>query len=156
MKPIQIKDCEHYGINEEGVVINTESGKVLKTDLNNCGYKRVTLWAKSQKRIRIAVHRLVAMHYVKNPEEKPVVNHIDGNKLNNHYLNLEWVSCKENTRHAFKKGLRKGPNRLPDKVVRMVRWEQAEGLLSRKDICEKYGISVHQYDDLSRYYKDLV
>lgn len=111
MKPIQINGCYHYHINSEGVVVNTRTGRVLKTDLNNCGYRRVTLWSDHQTRERVAVHRLVALHYVENPFAKDMVNHIDGNKLNNHYTNLEWVTCSENTIHAFKTGLRKSWNK---------------------------------------------
>ena len=107
MRPIQIEGCEHYSLNEEGVVINTKTGRILKTDLTNVGYRRVTLWSTEQKAIRITIHRLVALHFIPNPKNLPYVNHIDGLKINNHYLNLEWCDCKQNTNHAFKLGLRK-------------------------------------------------
>lgn len=153
MRPIQFKGCEHYSINAEGVVINTETNKVLKTDLNSCGYKRVTLWSKEQRRIRCTVHRLVAIHFLPTEEGKDMVNHIDGNKLNNHHSNLEWVTCRENTLHAFDKKLRRPHNSLPDEIVRAIRVDKREGILSRKEILEKYNISVHQFHDVKRNYK---
>ena len=157
MKRIRFEGCHHYSINEEGVVINTESGRVLKTDLNSAGYKRVTLWTKQQTRKRITVHRLVAMHYIPMIDAgKPFVNHKDGNKLNNHYFNLEWVSCKENTQHAFKNGLRKGPNRLPDHIVKVMRQAHEDGW-GRKSIIEHFQLPKHQVDDVlyRGYYKDV-
>ena len=56
-----------------------------------------------KERIPLAIHRLVAQMFVSGNDE--CVNHIDGNKLNNYYKNLEWVSLSYNTKHAYKNKL---------------------------------------------------
>lgn len=77
--------------------------KNKKTDKD--GYFRVYL-SKSSKKKQFMVHRLVAEAFIKNPDNRPVVNHIDGNKQNNAITNLEWCTRSENDLHAFRLGLR--------------------------------------------------
>ena len=91
---------EGYTITRQGQVIS-KKGIVLKLFLQH-GYERLTLWKVidgEKKGFNLRVHRLVAEAFVPNPEGKPFVNHIDGNKRNNHADNLEWVSNRENINH---------------------------------------------------------
>ena len=74
-------------------------GQILTHNICRKGYHRVGLH-KDGKRQYKAVHRLVAKLFVDNPGSKPEVNHIDGDKSNNHYTNLEWVTRSENIKHA--------------------------------------------------------
>ena len=78
-------------------------GKILKS-CNCLGYKILTL-SKDNIKTNYRVHRIVAEHFINNPDNKPYVNHIDGNKKNNHFSNLEWCTRSENSLHAYKIGL---------------------------------------------------
>jgi len=83
---------------------------------NKDGHMRVWLSRNSKKR-PFFVHRLVAISFIPNPENKPVVNHIDGNPSNNHVSNLEWSTRSENDKHAFRLGMRKPSNGGTNKYV---------------------------------------
>ena len=82
-----------------------EKIKVQRPRSESCPYRYVQLSVKDQPHHE-AVHRAVAKAFIPNPDNKPMVNHIDGNKLNNNACNLEWVTCSENHQHAFYTGLR--------------------------------------------------
>ena len=88
----------------------TSNGKLkyIKQSLKTNGYFQVKLFKDGVRKYYI-VHRLVAKTFVPNPDNKPEVNHIDGNKQNNHASNLEWVTSRENQLHAFQLGLQKAP-----------------------------------------------
>jgi hypothetical protein len=73
--------------------------KILKPDIVK-GYHRYTL-SNNNIQKRFVVHRLVAFHFIENKENKPCVNHKDGNKFNNCVDNLEWVTYSENERHSY-------------------------------------------------------
>ena len=100
-----IKDYEgYYQISSEGNIRNIKTQQILKGDTNNLGYRRVTLYTPIRK--RFFIHRLVALHFCEGYSEELVVNHKDGNKQNNNYLNLEWVTRSENDLHAYNMNLR--------------------------------------------------
>ena len=82
-----------------------EKIKVQRPRSESCPYRYVQLSVKDQPHHE-AIHRAVAKAFIPNPDNKPMVNHIDGNKLNNNACNLEWVTCSENHQHAFSTGLR--------------------------------------------------
>lgn len=74
-------------------------GKILKGRHTGKGYLSVALFRNSVRK-STCIHRLVAQAFIPNPENKPEVNHIDENKLNNNVSNLEWVTPKENSNHG--------------------------------------------------------
>lgn len=80
------------------------AGKVLSDCDNGSGY-RVVGFNVNGKQCMKTIHKLVATAFIDNPENKPCVNHIDGNKLNNNVTNLEWVTYSENMYHAVNTGL---------------------------------------------------
>ena len=91
-------------ISNYGRVKNAKKNTFRKLTLANNGYLVISLWNKEKKeRIPLLIHRLVATLFLNEYNE--CVNHIDGNKQNNYYKNLEWCTLAENTIHAYKNKL---------------------------------------------------
>jgi len=102
-----------YSVDEDGSVFSHISGRKLTPGLLR-GYPSVKLAGKNR-----TVHRLVAEAFLPDFPDKPQVNHIDGDKLNNHISNLEMSTASENLLHAFKTGLKvsvKGENHTNSKL----------------------------------------
>ena len=100
----QINDYDNYYIYDNGDVLNTTTNKILRGSISEHGYKYYRLSKNNQKKMYYA-HRLVAEYFLDNPNNLPVVNHKDGNKLNNNVDNLEWTSYSENAEHAHQNNL---------------------------------------------------
>ncbi len=100
---MEIKDYPNYLIYNNGQIYS--KNRYLRLTIRG-DYYRVQLYCDGIKSI-FSVHILVAQYFCENPDNKTFVNHKDGNKLNNHYTNLEWVTQSENSRHAHNLGLNK-------------------------------------------------
>lgn len=100
-----------YSVSENGEIRKDTTGRIL-SQATQQGYKHVTLIIDGKQK-RMRVHRLVAEVFLENIENKPYVNHKDGNRSNNHVNNLEWVTPSENTQHAVSKGLFKSGTARP-------------------------------------------
>lgn len=81
-------------------------GKTIEVKLYEAGGHENNRYLVLPKNEFKYVHRLVATHFIDNPEDKPTVNHIDGDKQNNHVDNLEWATYQENAQHAWANGLK--------------------------------------------------
>jgi len=124
--------------------------KILKTRYGKVGYEYCILSDNKVKKT-LKIHRLVALHFVPNPDNKKQVNHKDGNKANNNDWNLEWNTPKENIKHAYKIGLRKGIrgikshlSKLTEDNVLNIRKEYLTGNISQGKLGNKYGVSQGQ------------
>lgn len=97
-----------YEVSDSGDIRNKETGALLVGDVNNAGYHRVCLYKKGHNppKQRMFRHRLVATHFIPNPNNLPEVNHIDLDKANNSARNLEWVTRGENEHHGRVNGAR--------------------------------------------------
>ena len=131
-----------YSVDENGNVFSHISGRKLKPFLTGGGYSYVNLAGKNRK-----VHRLVTEAFLPNFLEKPQVNHLDGDKQNNHISNLEMATSSENMLHAVKTGLQvslKGENngnaKLTNEDVIIIKRLLREGR-TNSSIAKKFGVS---------------
>jgi hypothetical protein len=97
--PFEIVGKNNYYVSTKGSFKNNKN-VIINDHKYNSGYKRIYINNKSY-----SLHRLVALTFLENPENKEAVNHIDGNKLNNELTNLEWATCLENNMHKIQTGL---------------------------------------------------
>lgn len=101
-KPIEM--CpDRYLISDSGEVYSLATNRKMKAEIDHKGYMRYSLTINKKCKHALA-HRLVAMAFIPNPENKETVDHINGNKLDNRVSNLKWATLLENVRN---------PNTLP-------------------------------------------
>ena len=113
---VEIEGFEKYEVSNLGRVRNIKSGRILKPHLNHNGYLKHHLY-KHNKLKELFLHRIIAIAFIDNPEEKPQVNHIDENKLNNDLSNLEWCTERENVIHGTR--TKRAAEKLSKKVIQL-------------------------------------
>lgn len=94
-----IKGYERYAVSTEGAIKRIANGKVLKPQMTSKGYQVVRLYNDDGNKL-LKVHRLVANAFIENPNNLPMVNHLDENKTNNHVCNLEWCDNQYNSTYG--------------------------------------------------------
>ena len=148
-----------YQVSEDGV-ITSPHGRILSHQIDYKGYHRVVLQAGRKHRIQTGVHRLVALCHIPNPENKPEVNHIDGDKDNNHVSNLQWATTAENVEHSVRLGLAQHPTgfaarraRLTPELIADIHRMLGEGV-KQTEIARITGISQATISQVKRGVRD--
>jgi hypothetical protein len=95
----KIEGYENYHVSNSGNVINSKTGKIRKPTINNSGFFTIALY-KDTKIKSYLLHRLIAVAFVENPDNKSCICHIDHNKLNNNLENLRFSTSQENSYHS--------------------------------------------------------
>jgi len=142
MKNLEFLGFKDYCVDKSGKVYSLKSNRFLKPQQQRTGYYTVSLRNDTEVKT-VSLHRVVALAFIENPEGKPQVNHINGDKSDNSVCNLEWMTPKENVQHAYDTGLARG-TRNPD---RFLSDDVAHGVCiliqdswRNKDIAESFGI----------------
>lgn len=143
-----IVECgDNYEVSDLGNVRNAKTNRVLKQNKHPKGYIKVRL-CLNMKSNDYQVHRLVALAFIHNQENKPQVNHIDSVRDNNKLSNLEWCTNSENQQHSISKGLSKkqiGENRpaskLKEEDVREIRILWETGNYQQRELANMYGVA---------------
>ena len=114
--------------------------RIMKQWDNTHGYMCVRLMKNGEKHSK-RVNRLVGQAFLDNPDNKPIVNHIDGNKKNNHLSNLEWCTHQENNLHAIDNELREV--KIPEKTAKYIRdrYDENDIRYTAKAFAVRFGIS---------------
>ncbi len=129
-------DIGNYILHEDGRIFSKNRNRFMTFAKNPAGYLCCNISGKQN-----GVHVFIAKAFIPNPENKPYVNHKDGNKANNAVLNLEWTTPSENNCHALKTGLRKP--KLKDWQVKLSRWliEYYPEKYTRTGLAKFYGVT---------------
>lgn len=137
MKPVSGYEGLYY-VTDTGKIYGEKSQKWLKPSLTDRGYCRVKLY-KNAVGNSIFIHRLVAETFIPNPDNKPQINHKDGNKTNNSIDNLEWVTQMENNIHAIRTGLNSTKNAVRSNMKKVRQYSREGEFIKEWDSMSEAG-----------------
>lgn len=154
-----IKDIKgfegRYTISNLGIVRSRLTNIIMKPNITRFGYARINLRkAKSREYKSYFIHRLVASHFLDNPNNLPEVNHKDSNRLNNNVLNLEWVSKQDNIKHSFiygrasHKGLRNPNSKLDENDINAIKSLHKTNKFYNTQIAKIFKVSSSTIDNI--------
>jgi hypothetical protein len=149
------QDFPAYNVSTDGSVTNVNTGRTLKPEITQNGYMRVTLCAKGRMK-RFLLHRLVAIVHIENPQQKPCVNHIDGDKANNKVSNLEWCTFSENESHSYSSLGKVVPSGVDHYNTKLTQEDRNSIVAMRRagetcrSIASKMGLSHQHVSEISR------
>jgi len=147
---------EDYYISNYGKVFSYKKNKLkqLKPYYDKDGYLIVNLMQNNNRKA-FKVHRLVAIYFINNINNLPQVNHIDGNKENNKYQNLEWCNSSQNNKHAYDSGLKPikyGENTTNSKLTerQVIEIKNIKNNFTNRKIAKIYKVNEKTIGDIFR------
>ena len=149
----KIDGYDKYYCSDDGHVKNVLTGKLLHRFTGTSGYLNVKLSKCGKVKTR-SIHRLVALTFIGNSNPDLQVNHINGIKTDNALGNLEFVTQRENTRHAIEIGLfdnsgqKNGMSKLTDEDIPKIRELLASGEYTQKEIAEMFGVKKNAISEI--------
>lgn len=107
---------KYYEVSNTGYIRNKHTKRILNGNINKDGYRKVKLGYGTSK--EYCYHRVVAIAFIPNPQNKPEINHIDNNRLNNRVDNLEWVTHEENVKWCAIQGRKKVTEEIRQNMIK--------------------------------------
>ena len=144
----ELEENSNYFISNFGNFKNKKD-KLLKLNINARGYLYCNI-STNGKVTKVKIHRLVAIYFIDNLENKDTVNHKDGNKRNNHKSNLEWITKVDNVKHAWKSGLCDSKHKKCEISKDGLEWIKFDKLVDAKVYLESTGAKLANVSHLVR------
>jgi hypothetical protein len=148
----RFRDTDYF-VSEDGSIFKGEK-RIAQSKMTR-GYLSVSLYYQGNSRGKtFYVHRVIAETFIPNPNNLPLVNHIDGDKHNNNVSNLEWCDYKHNSQHSVyslqkEVGENHSRAKIPNKIVSYIRKCKIQGIIPNyKRLSETYGVGVQHLKNI--------